>query len=81
MSELYEIRVKGHLDQRWTRYFEGMTIRLLPTGETVLSGEVIDQAALHSHLSRIRDLGLMLLLVKHLGKSGENNQSVIGEGD
>ncbi len=81
MSELYEIRVKGHLDQRWTRHFEGMTITLLPTGETVLSGEVMDQASLHGHLSRIRDSGLTLLLVKHLPKSGENNQSVIDEGD
>ncbi len=81
MGELYEIRVKGHLDQRWARYFEGMTISLLSTGETVLSGEVMDQASLHGLLSRIRDLGVALLLVKHLGKSADNNQPVIGEGD
>ncbi len=66
MSDLYEIRVKGRLDQRWAAHFEGLSMTTLAEGETVLRGEVVDQAALHRLLSRIRDLGLTLLLVKRL---------------
>ncbi len=73
MSEIYEIHVQGHLDNRWKRWFEGMTLMTLD-GETVLSGEVTDQAALYGILSRIRDLGLTLLLVKRTDKSNEINQ-------
>ncbi len=64
VSDIYEIRVHGHLDRRWEKYFEGIKIELLENGETRLRGEVADQAALHSLLSRIRDLGLTLLLVR-----------------
>ncbi len=64
VSDIYEIRVHGHLDQRWKQYFQGMKIELLENGETRLCGEVADQAALHSLLTRIRDLGLTLLLVR-----------------
>jgi hypothetical protein len=60
----YEIRVKGHLDARRMRWFEGLDVRLDPNGETIISGPIIDQAALHGLLNRIRDLGLPLLLVK-----------------
>ena len=60
----YEIRVKGHLDARRMRWFEGLGVTLDPNGETVISGPIIDQAALHGILNRIRDLGLPLLLVK-----------------
>ncbi len=67
VSDIYEIRVHGHLDRRWEQYFEGMKIELLENGETRLCGKVMDQAALHSLLSRIRDLGLTLLLVKRSG--------------
>ncbi len=63
VSDIYEIRIQGHLDRRWERYFQGMRIELLDNGETRLWGEVKDQAALHSLLTRIRDLGLTLLLV------------------
>ncbi len=66
MSDLYEFRVKGRLDQRWAAYFDGLTLTTLAEGETVLRGEVVDQAALHRLLSRIRDLGLTLVLVKRL---------------
>jgi len=60
----YQIRVKGHLDQRWTRWFEDFEIELSSNGETIISGPVMDQAALHGTLNRIRDLGLELISVE-----------------
>ena len=57
----YEIRLKGHLDARWGNRFEGMTIKLEEDGNTILSGPVADQAALHGLLKKVRDLGLPLL--------------------
>jgi hypothetical protein len=60
----YRIYVQGHLDPRRTRWFEGLTVSPLPNGETVISGPIVDQAALYGVLNRIRDLGLPLLLVK-----------------
>ncbi len=64
MRDIYEIRVKGHLNRHWARYFEGLKMEWLENGETRLCGEVRDQAALHSLLTRIRDLGMTLLLVQ-----------------
>ena len=60
---LYEIRLKGHLDQRWADWFDGLQITLQDNGDTMLTGPVDDQAALHGVLKRIRDLGLPLLSV------------------
>ncbi len=60
---LYEIRIKGHLDDRWSDWFEGLTITLEDNGDTLLTGPVIDQAALHGLLKKVRDLGLPLLSV------------------
>jgi hypothetical protein len=60
--ELYEIRLKGHLDARWVAWFENLTLTPLDGGETLLTGPV-DQAALHSVLRKVRDLGLTLLSV------------------
>ena len=60
---VYEIRVRGHLDSNWTEWFDGMTLTPLETGETVISGTVVDQAALHGILIKVRDLGLPLLSV------------------
>jgi len=62
--ELYEIRLKGHLDERWSNWFEGMTITLEENGDTLLTGLVIDQAALHGLLKKVRDLGLSLVSVR-----------------
>lgn len=62
-STIYQIRLKGHLDDYWADWFEGMTITLDDNGETVLTGEVIDQAALHGLLKKIRNLGLSLISV------------------
>ena len=61
--ELYEIRVRGHLDARWASRFEGLTITLEENGDTLLTGPVIDQAALHGLLKKVRDLGLPLVSV------------------
>jgi hypothetical protein len=60
---LYEIRLKGHLDDRWADWFGSMTITLADNGETLLAGPVIDQAALHGLLKKVRDLGLPLVSV------------------
>ena len=61
--QLYEIRIKGHLDDRWAEWFEGLTITLEEDGNTLLTGTVIDQAALHGLLKKVRDLGMPLLSV------------------
>jgi len=61
--ELYEIRVSGHLESRWASQFEGLTITLEENGDTLLTGPVIDQAALHGMLKKMRDLGLPLVSV------------------
>ena len=60
---LYEIRLKGHLNNRWADWFEGLTITLEEDGTTLLTGPVIDQAALHGVLKKVRDLGLPLVSV------------------
>lgn len=59
----YEIRLKGHLDSQWTDWLEGLTITLEEDGTTLLTGPVIDQAALHGLLKKIRDLGLTLISI------------------
>jgi hypothetical protein len=60
---VYQIRIKGHLGPRWTDWFGGMTITLEDDGDTLLTGPVVDQAALHGMLRRVRDLGLPLISV------------------
>jgi len=59
----YKIRLKGHLDARWGEQFEGLTITLEENGDTLLSGPVADQAALHGLLKKVRDLGMPLVSV------------------
>lgn len=58
-----QIRLKGHLGQQWSAWFEDLAITLQDNGETVLEGPVVDQAALHGLLRKVRDLGLPLLAV------------------
>jgi len=67
----YEIRIKGHLEDRWADWFEGMTITLEEDGDTLLTGPVADQAALHGLLKRVRDLGLPLLSVNSVEPDAE----------
>ena len=59
----YRIRVKGHLDGRWSEWFDGLEITNLENGETMLYGEIVDQAALHGVLAKVRDLNLALVAV------------------
>jgi hypothetical protein len=65
-----EIRVKGQIDAHWSGWFEGLMIEHVPHEGTVISGEVIDQAALYGLLARLRDLGLPLISVASVEGSG-----------
>ena len=62
----YEIIIKGHLSESWVEWFEGLTFEHTCDGRTILSGDIIDQAALHGLLKKIRDLGLPLLSVNRI---------------
>lgn len=62
-AEYYEIRVRGQLDSHWNVWFEGLKVTPLENGNTLIAGQVQDQAALHGILAKIRDLDLHLLLV------------------
>ena len=66
--EPYEIRIMGHLDQRWAVWFEGLSITLEDNGVTLLTGPV-DQAALHGLLRKVRDLGIPLISVARVRPS------------
>ncbi len=62
----YRIRVKGHLSAQWANWFDGLTLETLPDGQAVLSGRLPDQSALYGVLSRIRDIGLILISVNRV---------------
>jgi hypothetical protein len=62
----YEIRLEGHLDARWSEWFDGLTLTRDGDGTTLLAGRVVDQAALHGLLQRVRDTGLRLVSVTHI---------------
>lgn len=63
----YQIRIKGHLGPQWADWFDGLTVTREQDGTTLLRGPVIDQAALHGILKKIRDLGMPLLAVNSIG--------------
>lgn len=76
----YEIRVRGCLDRRWSEWFDGFTIAYPAEGETLLSGTVADQAALHGLLAKIWDLGLSLISVQHVDRKEDGHERVTEEG-
>jgi hypothetical protein len=69
---VYEIRLKGHLDAKWADWFDGLTITRADNGETLLRGPVVDQAALHGVLRKVRDLGLPLVSVNQIDPKQAN---------
>jgi hypothetical protein len=70
----YQIRIKGHLGRQWTDWFEGLAITLEENGDTLLTGPVVDQAALHGLLKKVRDLGTPLISVNRV-KPGQADAS------
>jgi hypothetical protein len=66
---VYQIRIKGHLVPQWTDWFEGLTITREEEGHTLLTGPVVDQAALYGLLKKVRDLGMPLISVNSMGAS------------
>ena len=77
-SGLYEIRLKGHLDDRWDAWFGGLTLTREDNGETLLTGPLVDQAALHGVLRKVRDVGMPLISVM-LMKSEDAETSDVKE--
>ena len=71
---VYQIRLKGHVSQQWGDWFEGLAILLEEDGITLLVGPVVDQAALHGILKKVRDLGLSLLSVNSNGIGLQDNK-------
>ncbi len=65
-EDLYQIRIKGHLDEHWSNWLGGLTITHLENGETLLTGSLADQAALHGVLHKIQNLGIPLIAVCHV---------------
>jgi hypothetical protein len=74
--EIYEIKIQGHLDTKWSEWFYGLTITHEPDGATTLSGALPDQIVLHSVLDRLRDMNLPLLSVRQIVSDG---QTINGE--
>ncbi len=72
-STKYIIRVKNHLDSHWERWFDGMVITHAQGGETILSGEVVDQSVLYGLLEKIRNLNLVLISVQRVEPGKEND--------
>ena len=78
-TEIYEIKIQGHLDTKWSEWFYGMTITHERDGSTTLCGPLPDQTVLHSVLDRIRDMNLQLISVNHIVSDGQTiNHEVKG---
>lgn len=71
---VYQIRLKGHLDSQWKDWFGGLTITLEEDGDTLLTGPVVDQAALHGLLKKVRDLGMSLVSVNQVQINGTHSK-------
>jgi hypothetical protein len=76
---VYQIRLKGHLDCQWTDWFGGLTITLEDNGDTLITGPVVDQAALFGLLKKVRDLGMPLLSVNCVNNETYQYRSKKGE--
>jgi hypothetical protein len=79
-KRVYHIRIKGHLGADWTDWFDGLPITLHDNGETLLTGPVADQAALHGLLRKVRDLGMVLLSVMCIQQEGGTDDGSDNEG-
>jgi hypothetical protein len=75
--DVYRITIKGHLDSEWSDWFDGLTITLADNGETILTGPIVDQTALHGVLIKIRDLGLPLLSLNRTEPERECESSLL----
>lgn len=78
-QEVYEIRVKGVLDGKWSDWFEGMQVTPQPSGETLLTGPLLDQAALYGLLHKVRDMGLPLVSVKRVDAQDRSDPQLGGK--
>ena len=76
-AERYEIRVSGHLDDRWAAWFDGLSLRRETDGLTVIHGPVADQAALHGLLQRVRDIGLPLISVQQIDPDHQPHEPTV----
>jgi hypothetical protein len=74
--QVYEIRIRGHLDDRWVGWFEGLTLTRESNGDTLLTGLVVDQTALHGWLRKVRDLGMPLISVARIRPGRSAGESV-----
>ncbi len=72
---VYQIRLAGHLRAQWAEWFEGLTVTLEPAGTTLLTGPIVDQAALYGLLKKVRDLGLPLLAVNQVSLHSQKEQA------
>jgi hypothetical protein len=85
MVDTYRLRVSGHLDDRWSDWFGGLAVLRQTDGTTVLLGPVVDQAALHGVIGRIRDLGLPLLSLDQVvdadGRTEQDGRAAMRQGD
>jgi hypothetical protein len=75
--ETYRITIKGHLDCEWSDWFDGLTITMAGDGETILTGPIVDQTALHGVLIKIRDLGLPLLSLTRVEPERGNESNLL----
>jgi len=75
VAAAYTLRIGGHLDQRWSTWFDGFTITREDDGTTTLRGVVADQSELHGLLAKVRDLGTTLISITHRGASDDDSES------
>ena len=74
-SIIYQIRLKGCLPGQWSEWFGGMAVTLEESGDTLITGSVVDQAALHGLLKKVRDLGIPLISVNRICEKDKKNES------